>query len=39
MIKYGITFLIGVYFGTYFDCKPHLKKVENFIRDNMPEKK
>lgn len=39
MIKYGLSFLLGVYVGTYFDCKPHLKQVEQFIKENLPEKK
>ena len=38
-VKYSISFLVGVYVGTYFDCKPHLKKIEEFIRENMPQKK
>ena len=29
---------MGVYVGTYFDCKPHLKQIEEFIRDNMRKK-
>ncbi len=39
IVQYGVSFCLGVYVGTYFDCKPHLKKIEQFIKDSMPEKK
>ena len=38
-VKCSISFLIGIYVGTYFDCKPHFIKIEKYIRDNMPQKK
>jgi hypothetical protein len=39
VVKCGFSFLMGVYVGTYFDCKPHIKQIEEFIRDNIPRKK
>ena len=39
LLKYGVSFFIGVYVGTYFDCKPHLKKIEEFVKENIPDKK
>ena len=39
IVKMGVSFLVGVYVGTYFDCKPHLKNIEQFVRDNMPKKR
>ena len=39
LLKIGLGFLVGVYVGTYFDCKPHLKKIEKYIQENMPKKR
>jgi hypothetical protein len=39
LIKLTMGFLIGVYVGTYFDCKPHLKKIEKIIHENFPKKR
>ena len=39
VLKYGVSFIVGIYVGTYFDCKPHIKQIEEFIRANIPNKK
>ena len=36
MVKIAASFIIGVYIGTYFDCKPHLKKIEEYVKENFP---
>ena len=32
-------FGVGVYAGTFYDCRPCIKTINNFIKDNIPEKK
>lgn len=39
MHKYVLTFIAGVYVGTYFDCKPQLEQLETFVREYFPERK
>ena len=39
MWQFLVGFTSGLYVGTYYDCKPILIKVQNFIKENSPEKK
>lgn len=34
-----VGFGVGVYVGTYYDCKPAIHFVLNTIKSNIPEKK
>lgn len=39
MYRFLAGFAIGVYVGTFYDCKPSINKVMKFLRDNAPEEK
>ena len=39
MWQYLVSFGAGVYVGTYFDCKPTISKIEEFVKSNIPTKK
>lgn len=39
MWQFLFGFTSGLYVGTYYDCKPILTKVQNFIKENSPDKK
>lgn len=32
-------FSLGVYVGSYYDCRPAIKSVQTILSDNMPKKK
>lgn len=32
-------FSVGVYVGTYYNCRPALDKVTQLVKDNMPPEK
>ena len=32
-------FSLGVYVGSFYDCRPAIKAVQIFLRENMPEEK
>ena len=39
MWKFFLGLTSGIYIGTYYDCKPTIKKIEEFIKLNIPNKK
>jgi len=39
MYKFVLGFVIGVYVGTHYNCKPTLERIEQFLRDNAPKEK
>lgn len=39
MYQYFIGFIAGVYVGTYYNCKPTVEKITDFIIENIPTKK
>lgn len=39
MWQFFTGFSVGVYVGTYYDCKPILLYVYDTIKSNLPEKK
>mgnify|MGYP001319267264 CR=1 FL=1 len=39
MFQLSLGFLVGVYIGTYYDCKPILANVHAFILKYTPEPK
>ena len=39
MIRFIIGFGLGLYTGTYYNCKPIIDRLQDCIKDNMPEKK
>jgi hypothetical protein len=39
MWRFITGFSLGVYVGSYYDCKPYADKVIEYIKENLPEKK
>jgi hypothetical protein len=39
MLQLILMFGVGIYFGTYYNCKPHIEKIIKTIKNNMPESK
>jgi hypothetical protein len=39
MWKFAFGFGLGVYSGTYYDCKPYINNISKFIKDNFPKEK
>ena len=39
MYQFLIGCIAGVYIGTYYDCKPTINKITEFIIENTPTKK
>lgn len=39
MWKFFLGLTSGIYIGTYYDCKPTINKIEEFIKLNIPNKK
>ena len=39
MWQYLFSFSAGIYVGTYFDCKPTIDKISEFVKENMPKEK
>ena len=31
-----LSFLVGVYVGTYYDCKPYIEKTKAFLMEHIP---
>lgn len=38
-LNFLIGFGLGVYVGTYYNCKPFIKKVKQTITENLPTEK
>ena len=39
MYRYLIGFSLGIWVGTYYDCKPIIKKVKEEVIKNLPKEK
>lgn len=39
MLRILLGFVGGVYIGTYYDCKPAVEKVSEYLKNNLPESK
>ena len=39
MLRLLLGFIGGVYVGTYYNCKPVIKKLTIYIKKNLPEEK
>ncbi len=39
MWRFLLGFSSGIYIGTYYECKPIVKKIKKIIQDNFPEEK
>jgi len=39
MWKYLVGFGVGVYVGTYYDCRPYIKKAIDFAKEHVPKEK
>lgn len=39
MLQFSLGVLLGVYLGTYYDCKPIISNVHSFIKKYTPEPK
>ena len=39
MWRFLLGFSTGIYVGTYFECKPVIEKIEQFVKDNFPKSK
>ena len=39
MLQNIFSFGLGVYVGTYFDCKPIIQKFNKFVKENFPKEK
>ena len=37
MWKFLAGFSVGVYVGTYYDCKPYIIKIKKIAKDNFPD--
>ena len=38
-LKFIIGVGLGIYIGTYYNCKPLIEKLKKTIKDNMPSEK
>jgi len=36
---YLLSFTIGIYVGTYFNCKPTIERISKFVKENLPDEK
>lgn len=39
MFRFVSGLMIGVYIGSNYECRPHLKKIEDWVKKNTPPKK
>ncbi len=39
MWQFFLGFSSGLYLGTYYECKPFMSKIEDFIKQQCPRKK
>ena len=39
MWQFFLGFSTGIYVGTYYDCKPFMSKIEDFVKQQCPPKK
>jgi hypothetical protein len=39
MYRFIAGFAVGVYVGTFYDCKPTIARIMDFLRDNAPKEK
>ena len=39
MWQFFLGFGTGIYVGTYYDCKPFMNKIGDYIKDQCPPKK
>ena len=39
MLRLLLGFVSGVYVGTYYNCKPIVEKVSEYLKNNLPESK
>ena len=38
MLEFIFGFISGIYFGTHFECKPTLQKIEKYLKTFFPPK-
>tara|TARA_B100001123_G_scaffold357494_1_gene411749 strand:+ start:1210 stop:1398 length:189 start_codon:yes stop_codon:yes gene_type:complete len=39
MLRLLLGFVGGIYVGTYYNCKPIVEKVSEYLKNNLPESK
>jgi len=39
MLQFIVGVAVGVVVGTYYECKPNLDQVAEFVRERLPKKK
>jgi hypothetical protein len=39
MLQFITGFVVGVWVGTHYNCKPHIEQASKYIKDNMPKPK